>query len=88
MDDGENEPGNVALSLAGSTMGPAGAGAGGFGSGFFEPMGEDRLGICCRPAVGQHLLQTQVIRMQAEQEVADDASGPNGADATRVNSDQ
>ena len=42
-----------------------------FGSGFFEPMSEDRIGMCFGPAVRQHLLKTQVIRMQAEQQVAD-----------------
>jgi hypothetical protein len=61
----------MALFLAGTPMGPTGAGAGGFGSGLFESMGENRLGMCRGPAVGQHLLQTQVIRMQAEQKVAD-----------------
>ncbi len=56
---------------AGSTMGPTLTGAGGFGSRFFEPMSKNRLGMCCGPAVGQHLLQTQVIRIEAEQKVAD-----------------
>lgn len=44
---------------AGSTMDPRLTGVGGFGSGFFEPMGEDRLGMRCGPAVGQYLPQTQ-----------------------------
>ena len=52
-------------------MGPTLTGAGGFGSGFFEPMSENRLGVCCGPAVGQHLLQTRVIGMEAEQKLAD-----------------
>jgi len=52
-------------------MSPAGPGAGGFGSGFFEPMRENRLGMRRRPAIGQHLFQAQVVRVQAEQEVAD-----------------
>ena len=51
---GDNEPPGVALFLAGSTMGSAGASAGGSGSGFVQAMGEDRLGMCRGPAVGQH----------------------------------
>ena len=37
---------------AGTAMGSTPTGAGGFGSGFFEPMSENRLGVCCGPAVG------------------------------------
>ena len=66
MGHGDNEPGDVALFLAGTAMGPAGAGAGGSGSGFVEAMAEDRLGMCRGPAVGQHCFQTRVIRIQAE----------------------
>jgi hypothetical protein len=36
------------------------------------PMGEDRFGMRCGPAVGQHLLHTRVNRMQAKQK----ATGP------------
>ena len=53
-------------STVGSTVGPTLTGAGGFGSGFFEPMSENRLGMCRGPAVGQHFFQTRVIRIQAE----------------------
>ena len=52
-------------------MGSTPLGAGRFGSGFFESMREDRLGMRCGPAVGQHLLQTQVVGMQAEKKVTD-----------------
>ena len=52
-------------------MSPTGPGAGGFGSGFFEPMGENRLGMPRGPAVGQHFFQSRGVRIQAEQEVAD-----------------
>lgn len=52
-------------------MGSAAAGPGRFIAGFFESMGENRLGVCCGPAVGEHLLQTQVIRIEAEQKLAD-----------------
>jgi len=50
--DGDNEPEGMALFLAGTPMGPTLTGAGGFGSGLFEPMGEDRFGMRCGPAVG------------------------------------
>jgi len=52
-------------------MGSAAASASRFGSGFFEPVSEDRLGMCCGPAVGQHLFQTRIIRVDAEQKLAD-----------------
>ena len=51
-------------------MGPTLKGAGGSGSGFFQPVGENRLGMCCGPAAGQHLLQTRVVCIEAEQKVA------------------
>ena len=52
-------------------MGTTSTGAGGSGSGFVEPMGEDCLGMRRGPAVRQHLFQTRIVRMQAEQEIAD-----------------
>ena len=51
-------------------MSATGSGASGFGSGFVEPMGEDGLGVCRGPAVGQHLIQPRIVRMQAEEEFA------------------
>ena len=54
----------------GAAMSPAGSGASGFGSGFVEPMGEDGLGMRRGPAVGQHLIQPRIVRMQAEEKVA------------------
>ena len=51
-------------------MSPACSGASGFGSGFVEPMGKDGLGMRRGPAVGQHLFQTRVVRMQAEEKFA------------------
>ena len=50
----------------GAAMGSAGTGADGSGSGFFQAMDEDRLGMCRGPAVGQHFFQTRVVRVQAE----------------------
>ncbi len=55
---------------AGAAMSSTGSGASGFGSGFFESMGENRLGMCRGPTVGQHLFQSQVVRVQAEEKVA------------------
>lgn len=52
-------------------MGSMAAGAGRFISGFFGPMGENRLGVGRGPAVGQHLLQTRVVGIEAEQKLAD-----------------
>ena len=51
-------------------MGSTPLGAGRSGSGFFESMCEDCLGMRRGPAVGQHLLQTQVVGMQAEKKFA------------------
>ena len=53
----------VALFPASAAMSPAGAGADGFGSRFFQTVVEDRLWMRRGPAVGQHLLKTHVIRM-------------------------
>ena len=47
----------------GAAMGATPTGAGRFVAGFFQPMIEDRLGMCFGPTVGQHLFQAQVIRM-------------------------
>ncbi len=66
MARGDNEPGGVTLFLAGTAMGPTSTGAGGSGSGFVQSMSENRLGMGRGPAVGQHLFQTRVIRVQAE----------------------
>ena len=66
MAAGREEPGSLA---AGAAMSPAGLGTGGFGSGFVEPMGGDGLGMRRGPAVGQHLLQPRIVRMQAEEKV-------------------
>ena len=63
--------GKLTLLWTGAAIGPAGSGTSGFGSGFIQPVGEDGFGMCCGPAVGQHLLQPLVICMEAEQEVAD-----------------
>ena len=52
-------------------MGSSTTGAGGFGSGFVQSMGEDRLGVGRGPAVGKHLFQTRVIGMEAKQELTD-----------------
>ncbi len=57
--------------MAGAAVCPASAGADSFGPRFFQPVVEDRLGMRRGPAVGQHFCQTQVIRIQAEQKVAD-----------------
>jgi hypothetical protein len=43
---------------AGTSLSPAIAGAGGFVSGLFQPMGEDRLRMGLSPAIGKHLFQT------------------------------
>ncbi len=61
--------GEPASRAAGAAMGSAGLSTGGFGSGFVEPMGEDGLGMRRGPAVGQHLLQPRIVRMQAEEKV-------------------
>jgi len=60
---GREEPASFAV---GAAMSAAGSGASGFGSGFVEPMGEDCLGMRRGPAVGQHLVQPRVVRMQAK----------------------
>jgi hypothetical protein len=44
-------------------MSTAGSDAGGFGSGFVEPMVEDGFGMRGGPAVGRHLVQSWIIRM-------------------------
>ena len=51
-------------------MSPTCSGASRLGSGLVEPMGEDGLGVCRGPAVGQHLVQSRIVRMQAEEKVA------------------
>ena len=56
---------------AGAAMCPASSGASGFGARFVEAVVEDGLGMRRGPAVRQHLLQAQIVRMQAEQKVAD-----------------
>ena len=66
-------------------MGLTSTSAGGFLAGFLEPMTEDRLGMRRGPAVGKHLLQTRVVRVQAEQEIMD--VGP-GIDAMTFGSRQ
>ena len=62
------EPESVGV---GAAMSAAGAGANGLGSGFVEPMGEHGLGMRRGPAIGQHLFQSRIIRMQAEEKVTD-----------------
>ena len=59
----------------GTAMSPTGLGTSGFGSGLVEPMGEDGLGMRRSPAVGQHLIQSRIVRMQAEEKVAYIAPG-------------
>ena len=54
------------LVAAGAAMSAASSGANGFGSAFVQPVGEDCFGMRRGPAVGQHLLETQVVGMQAE----------------------
>jgi len=61
------EPASLAV---GAAMGPAGSGASAFGSGFVEPMSEDSLGMCYGPAVGQHLVQPRIVRMQPKEQFA------------------
>ena len=51
-------------------MGAAGSGTSGFGSGFIEPMGEDGLGMRRGPAVGQHLVQPRIVRVQSKEKFA------------------
>ncbi len=55
---------------AGSTMGSTPTCSGGFGSGFVQPVAEDCFGMRRGPTVGQHFVETQDIRMQAENKVA------------------
>ena len=52
MGRADDEPPGVALFLAGAAMGAAGSCADCFGARFFQTMGEDRVGMRCRPAVG------------------------------------
>ncbi len=56
---------------AGAVMSTACSNASGFGSGLVEPTGENSVGMCRGPVVGQHLIQPRVIRVQAEENRAD-----------------
>ncbi len=66
MDRGDSESAGVVLFLAGAAMGSAGTGADRFGTRFLQAMGEDRVGMRCGPAVGQHFFQIRGVRVQAE----------------------
>ncbi len=66
VDRGENEPAGAALFLASTAMGSTGTGADRLGTRFFQAMGKDRVGMRRGPAVGQHFLQMQVVRIQAQ----------------------
>ena len=61
---GERE---AALPLAGAAISTTCSCASGFGSGFVQPMGENSLWMCRRPAVGQHLVQAGIVGGQAEE---------------------
>ena len=43
----------------------------GFAAGFFEPIGEHGFGVIGRPLVGQHVVETRIVVMQAEQQFAE-----------------
>mgnify|MGYP002392898650 CR=1 FL=1 len=62
----------------GAAMSAAGLSAGGFGSGFVEPMGEDCLGMRRSPAVGQHLFELRVFCVKSQQEIMDVGPGFDG----------
>jgi len=64
-------PGGETVSAgAGTAISPTGTGASRFGTGFVEPVGENGLGMRRRPAVGQHLFQLWIVRMQAKEKFA------------------
>ncbi len=45
------------------------AACGRFAAGFFEPIGEHGFGVIGRPLIGQHLVETRVVVVQAEQQL-------------------
>ena len=51
---------------AGTAMGSTATGAGSFGSGFFEPVSENRLGMRRRPAIGQQIHQIRRTKSQVD----------------------
>lgn len=51
-------------------MSPTCLGSGSPGSGLVESVGENGLGMGCGPAVGQHLIQPRIVRMQTEKKIA------------------
>ena len=51
-------------------MSPASAGADRAAARFFEAMIENRFGMRCRPAVGQHFFQTLGVAMKTDQKIA------------------
>ena len=55
----------------GAAVSPTCLGASRLGSGFVEPIGENGLGLGRGPAVGQHLIEPRIARMQAEKKVTD-----------------
>ena len=63
--------GGIALRGAGAARRAAGLGASSCGPRFVEPMGEDCFGMRHGPAVGQQFLQPRIVRMQAQEKVAD-----------------
>jgi hypothetical protein len=58
-------------------MGSPAAGAGGSGSGFFEPVAGELVGMGSRPAAGQHGFQARGPRTEPEQKIADLRPGLN-----------
>ena len=46
------------------------ASSGRFAAGFFEPVGEHGFGVMGGPLVGQHLVETRIVVVQAEQQLA------------------
>jgi hypothetical protein len=52
-------------------MGSASASTNGFVSRFLKPITEDRVGMRLGPTIGQHLFQTRIIRVHAQQKFAD-----------------
>ena len=41
-----------------------------FAAGFFEPIGEHGFGVIGGPLVGQHLVETRIVVVQAQQQLA------------------
>jgi hypothetical protein len=54
----------------GAAMSVTVSGSSGPGSGFIESVAENGFGMSCRPAIGQHCLQSRIIRVQAHKKFA------------------